>query len=102
MCKVSEETILKANERMRKYKIGQNNKNVSPMGFTLETQVQGKTYSQTFTENSINAIFERVLSNRQHGKALYIYEELVRYEGDLVGRVAYSLYKREKIAFIEQ
>lgn len=32
MCKVSEETILKANERMRKYKIGQNNKNVSPMG----------------------------------------------------------------------
>ena len=55
MCKVLEETILKANERMRKYKIGQNNKNVSPMGFT---------------ENSINAIFERVLSNRQHGKAL--------------------------------
>lgn len=32
----------------------------------------------------------------------FIYEELVRYEGDLVGRVAYSLYKREKIAFIEQ
>lgn len=31
----------------------------------------------------------------------FIYEELVRYEGDLVGRVAYSLYKREKIAFIE-
>lgn len=47
MCKVSEETILKANERMRKYKIG-----------------------ETFTKNSINAIFERVLSNRQHGKAL--------------------------------
>lgn len=23
----------------------------------------------------------------------FIYEELVRYEGDLVGRVAYSLYK---------
>lgn len=42
MCKVSEETILKANERMRKYKIGQNNKNVSPMGFTLDTHVQGK------------------------------------------------------------
>lgn len=62
MCKVSEETILKANERMRKYKIGQNNKNVSPMGFTVDTHVQGKTYSQTFTENSINAIFERVLS----------------------------------------
>ena len=37
MCKVSEETILKANERMRKYKIGQNNKNVSPMGFTVDT-----------------------------------------------------------------
>lgn len=70
MCKVSEETILKANERMRKYKIGQNNKNVSPMVFTVDTHVQGKTYSQTFTENSINAIFERVLSNRQHGKAL--------------------------------
>lgn len=70
MCKVSEETILKANERMRKYKIGQNNKNVSPMGFTVYTHAQGKTYSQTFTENSINAIFERVLSNRQHGKAL--------------------------------
>lgn len=32
----------------------------------------------------------------------FIYEELVRYEGDLVGRVAYSLYKSEKIAFIEQ
>ena len=46
MCKVSEETILKANERMRKYKIGQNNKNVSPMGFTVDTHVQGKTYSQ--------------------------------------------------------
>ena len=30
----------------------------------------------------------------------FIYEELVRYEGDLVGRVAYSLYKREKIAFL--
>lgn len=55
---------------MRKYKIGQNNKNVSPMGFTVDTHVQGKTYSQTFTENSINAIFERVLSIRQHGKAL--------------------------------
>lgn len=37
MCKVSEETILKANERMRKYKIGQNNKNVSPMEFTVDT-----------------------------------------------------------------
>lgn len=44
MCKVSEETILKANERMRKYKIGQNNKNVSPMGFTVDTHVQGKTH----------------------------------------------------------
>lgn len=32
----------------------------------------------------------------------FIYEELVRYDGDLVGRIAYSLYKREKIAFIEQ
>ena len=32
----------------------------------------------------------------------FIYEELVRYDGDMVGRVAYSLYKREKIAFIEQ
>lgn len=40
------------------------------MGFTVDTHVQGKPYSQTFTENSINAIFERVLSNRQHGKAL--------------------------------
>jgi hypothetical protein len=32
----------------------------------------------------------------------FIYEKLVRYDGDMVGRVAYSLYKREKIAFIEQ
>ncbi len=42
MCKVSEETILKANERMRKYKIGQNNKNVSPMGvpWTLMSKVR--------------------------------------------------------------
>ena len=32
----------------------------------------------------------------------FIYEELVRYDGDMVGRIAYSLYKREKIAFIEQ
>ena len=31
----------------------------------------------------------------------FIYEELVRYEGDLVGRVAYSLYKREKITLFE-
>lgn len=70
MCKVSEETILKANERMRKYKIGQNTKDVSPMGFTVDTHVHGKTYSQTFTENSINAIFGRILNNRRHGKAL--------------------------------
>ena len=32
----------------------------------------------------------------------FIYEELVRYDGDMVGRIAYSLYKREKIAFILQ
>ena len=32
----------------------------------------------------------------------FIYKELVRYDGDMVGRIAYSLYKREKIAFIEQ
>lgn len=32
----------------------------------------------------------------------FIYEELVRYDGDMVGRIAYSIYKREKIAFIEQ
>lgn len=31
-----------------------------------------------------------------------IYNELVKYDGDMVGRIAYSLYKREKIAFIEQ
>lgn len=70
MCKVSEETILRANEKMRKYKIGQNLKKVSSKGFTVNTQVHGKTYSQTFTENSINAIFKRVLSNRQYGKTL--------------------------------
>lgn len=42
MCKVSEETILKANERMRKYKIGQNNKNVSLWGlpWTLMSKVR--------------------------------------------------------------
>lgn len=82
MCKVSEETILKANERMRKYKIGQNNKNVSPMGFTVDTHVQGKTYSQTFTENSIMLslnVYYAIGSMAKHYN--FIYEELVRYEG---------------------
>lgn len=32
----------------------------------------------------------------------FMYSKLVRYDGDMVGRIAYSLYKREKIAFIEQ
>lgn len=63
MCKVLEETILKANEKMRKYKIGQKHE-VSPTGFTVDTHVHGKTYSQTFTEEDINAIFGRILSNQ--------------------------------------
>lgn len=69
MCKVSEETILKVNERMRKYKIGQNSKTPST-GFTVNTYVQGKTYSQTFTEERLNTIFGHILSNRKYGKAL--------------------------------
>lgn len=69
MCKVSEETILKANERMRKYKIGQK-REIQSTGFTVNTHVQGKTYSQTFTEDGINAIFGRILNARKYGKAL--------------------------------
>lgn len=30
----------------------------------------------------------------------YIYAKLVRHENDMVGHIAYSLYKKEKIAFI--
>lgn len=36
--------------------------------WTLMSKV--RPIGETFTENSINAIFERVLGNRQHGKAL--------------------------------
>lgn len=32
----------------------------------------------------------------------FIYEKLVSNDGDMVGRIAYSLYKREKIAFVKQ
>lgn len=71
MCKVSEKTILKANARMKEYKIGQN-KNVSSDSFTVKTYVHGRTYSRTFTEDNVNAIFGRALSNMEskHGKAL--------------------------------
>lgn len=71
MCKVSEKTILRANARMKDYKIGQN-KNVPSDGFTVYTHVHGRTYSHTFTEDNVNAIFGRVLSSMEsrHGKAL--------------------------------
>lgn len=62
MCKVSEKTILKANARMREYRIGQNKK-VSSDGFTVNTHVHGRTYSHTFTEDNVNAIFGRAISN---------------------------------------
>ena len=71
MCRVSEKTILKANARMKEYRIGQNRK-VSSDGFTVNTHVHGKTYSHTFTEDNVNAIFGRALSNMEsrHGKTL--------------------------------
>lgn len=32
----------------------------------------------------------------------FIYQDIVQSEGDMVGHIAYSLYKREKISFIEE
>lgn len=69
MCKVSEETILRANDRMRKYKIGQGQA-TAPASITVNTHVHGRTYRRTFTEKYLNDIFGRILSSREHGKAL--------------------------------
>lgn len=72
MCKISENTILKANARMRDYKIGQGHKSDRSGSFTVEAHIHGKTYSHTFTEEKVNAIFGRALNNMdaRHGKTL--------------------------------
>lgn len=47
-------------------------------------------------------LFVVLLQRNKFNKVPLWHKLCVRYEGDLVGRVAYSLSKREKIAFIEQ
>lgn len=72
MCKISEDTILKANARMKSYKIGQGERKVVSKSFTVDTRVNGRVYSNTFTEEKVNAIFSRALTNMEarNGKAL--------------------------------
>lgn len=72
MCKISEKTILKANARMKSYRIGQSHKISKSGSFTVATNVHGKVYSHTFTEEGINAMFGRALKNMEsrHDKAL--------------------------------
>lgn len=72
MCKISEDTILKANARMKSYKIGQSGRKVTSKSFTVDTCVNGRVYSNTFTEEKVNAIFSRALTNMEarNGKTL--------------------------------
>lgn len=72
MCKVSKKTILNANARMKNYKIGQGSGECRSEGFIVATSIHGKTYSHTFTEEKVNAMFARALSKMEsrYGKAL--------------------------------
>ncbi len=54
------------------------------------------------TELDTLKLFVVLLQRNKFNKVPLWHKLCVRYEGDLVGRVAYSLSKREKIAFIEQ
>ena len=72
MCRISKETILKANAKMKRYTIGQSRKNDDTNSFTVATHVHGRVYSNTLTVERVNDIFGRALTNMdaRHGKTL--------------------------------
>lgn len=72
MCKIAESTILRANERMSKYKIGSFAKDARADRIVVSTNVLGKTYERNFTMKQINDMFGRALNKviSSNGKAL--------------------------------
>lgn len=60
MCKVSIDTILKANERMAQYKIG-SLKNKRTDDILVSTNMLGKTYRRRFTIEQVNKTFMQAL-----------------------------------------
>jgi len=73
MCKISETTILNANKRMAKYKIGRGSKATSRTDkISVSTRVLGKTYNRSFTIQQVNETYGRALMNirNTHRQAL--------------------------------
>ena len=85
---------------MAKYKISSSNQAANTDEIVVSTNVLGKTYERSFSMKQINDMFGRALNRvvSSHGKT----QDIVQSEGDMVGHIAYSLYKREKISFIEE
>ncbi len=72
MCKITENTMLRVNERMAKYKISSSNQAANTDEIVVSTNVLGKTYERSFSMKQINDMFGRALNRvvSSHGKTL--------------------------------